>query len=206
MILTQGLINHLENGTVNMAKIKKIKKAQSGMLKPASRPVINDTSKAKGKGLEEFDPYKEKKSGGDRGGGGLKFKEERPKLVDVWRAAKNKTGGKVRKAQDGISKTRTFPLDTKKGYKAKVVEKETPEGRTATVKVRRTIGGFLSGKKKGGDYQIPAYNVPQREKESPERPRGSNTGNKDVPRRTKNGGKVTKKSISKPINKKSKKK
>lgn len=184
--------------------IKKIKKAQSGMLKPASRPVINDTSRAKGIGLEEFDPYKEKKSGGDRGGGGLKFKEERPKLVDVWRAAKvkQKTGGKIKKAQDGVTKTRNFPLDTKKGYRAKVVEKETPEGRTATVKVRRTIGGFLSGKKKGGDYQIPAYNVPQRKNpmDSPERPPKESTGNKDIPRRTKNGGKVTKKkSINKPL-------
>jgi hypothetical protein len=190
-----------------MAKIKKIKKAQSGMLKPVSRPVINDTSKTKGIGLEGFDPYKEKNSKEGRGGGGIYLEDKRPKLVDVWRAARSKKkGGVIKKAQDGVTKTRTFPLDTKKGYKAKVVEKETPEGRTATVKVRRTIGGFLSGKKKGGDYQIPAYNVPQREKESPERPRGSNTGNKDVPRRTKNGGKVTKKSISKPINKKSKKK
>ena len=55
---------------------------------------------------------------------------------------------KIEKAQDGVTKTRNFPLDTKKGYRAKVVEKETPEGRTATLKVRRTIGGFLSGKKK----------------------------------------------------------
>lgn len=187
--------------------IKKIKKAQAGMLKPISRPAINDTSRAKGTGLEGFDPYKEKKSE-DRGGGGLKFKEERPKLVDVWRAAKvkQKTGGKIKKAQDGYTKTRNFPLDTKKGYRAKVVEKETPEGKTATVKVRRTIGGFLSGKKKGGDYQIPAYNVPQREQGSPERPKGSNMGNQDIPRRTKNGGKITKKSISKSINKKTKKK
>lgn len=189
--------------------IKKIKKAQAGMLKPISRPAINDTSKSKGTGLEGFDPYKEKKSEGDRGGGGLKFKEERPKLVDVWRAAKvkQKTGGKIKKAQDGYTKTRTFPLDTKKGYKAKVVEKETDEGKTATVKVRRTIGGFLSGKKKGGNYQIPAYNVPQRNQGSPERPPKEPTGNKDIPRRTKNGGKVTKKkSIVKPLNIKRKKK
>jgi hypothetical protein len=199
-----------------MAKIKKIKKAQSGMLKPASRPVINDTSKTKGIGLEGFDPYKEKNSKEGRGGGGIKMEEKRP-LIDVWRAARSKKKGgvvKKKKAQNGYTKDYPIPSvskspeGTKKGYKAKVVEKVTPEGRTATLKVRRTIGGFLSGKKKGGDYQIPAYNVPQRRnpEDSPERPKGSNMGNQDIPRRTKNGGKVTKKSISKPINKKSKKK
>ena len=80
---------------------------------------------------------------------------------------------------------RIFPLDAKKGYKAKVVRKETEEGATETLKVRRTVGGFLSGKKKGGDYQIPAYNVPQGEQGSPERSKGSNTGNKEISRRIK---------------------
>ena len=113
---------------------------------------------------------------------------------------------KIKKAQDGV-KTRNFPVDSKKGYKAKVVQTETPEGRTATLKVRRTVGGFLSGKRKGGDTQIPVYNVPQRFRtDNPERSKESNTGNQDFPRRTRNGGKITKKSINKPLNKKVKKK
>ena len=82
---------------------------------------------------------------------------------------------------------RFFPFETKKGYKATVVE-ETKDGvTTANVKVRRTIGGFLSGKPKGKDIKMPIYNVPQRQQksESPERPKISNTGNKDITRRTK---------------------
>jgi hypothetical protein len=79
---------------------------------------------------------------------------------------------------------KVFPIDSKKGYKAKVVEKETEEGKTATLKVTRTVGGFLSGKKKGGDAQIPAYNVPQGKQRSPERPKELNMGNQDFPRRT----------------------
>ena len=114
---------------------------------------------------------------------------------------------KIKKAQDGVTKTRTFPVDSKKGYRSKVVEKETPEGRTATLKVRRTIGSFLSGKRRGGDAQLPAYNVPQprNPQDSPERPKGSNTGNQEIPRRTKNGGKITKKPIIKLKNKTKKK-
>jgi hypothetical protein len=114
---------------------------------------------------------------------------------------------KVRKAEDGITKIRKFPIDTKKGYRAKVVEKETPEGRTATLKVRRTIGSFLSGKPKGGDVQLPAYNVPQRRvpQDSPERPLKEPSGNQEIPRRTKNGGKITKKPIIKLKNKTKKK-
>lgn len=82
---------------------------------------------------------------------------------------------------------RFFPFASKKGYKATVVEDTKNGVTTANVKVRRTIGGFLSGKPKGKDIQIPIYNVPQRQQnsESPERPKGSNMGNKDISRRTK---------------------
>lgn len=83
---------------------------------------------------------------------------------------------------------RVFPLDTKKGYKARVVEKTNDEGvTTAKVEARRTVGGFLSGKSKGKDVQLPVYNVPQRRQpqESPERPKGSNTGNQEISRRIK---------------------
>ena len=117
-----------------------------------------------------------------------------------------KRGGKIKKAEDG---RRVFPLDTKKGYRAKVVEKTDDDGvTTAKVKIRRTIGGFLSGKPRGKDVQLPVYNVPQREQrsENPERPKSSNTGNQDLPRRVKTGGKVKKKSIVKPLKYKTKKK
>ena len=85
--------------------------------------------------------------------------------------------------QDSVIKV--FPLDVKKGYKSNVIQKETEEGTTATIKTRRTVGGFLSGKNKVGDIQIPAYNVPQRNTQSsPERSR-EQTGNKEIPRRIK---------------------
>ena len=135
MILTQGLINHLENGIANMA-IKKVKKAQYG--------------------------------------------------------------------------DRTFPIPSKQGYKAKVIENTTPEGTTAKVKVRRTIGGFLSGKPKGGDFQMPAYNVPQRlpRIDTPERSKGQkyNTGDSTNFKIARKGAKLTKKSIIKPKSIKKKKK
>lgn len=113
---------------------------------------------------------------------------------------------KVRRAQDGY--TEEYPFPTKKGYKAKVVEKVTPEGRTATVKVRRTIGGFLSGKPRGRNIQMPAYNVPQRRnpEDSPERPpkKRYNTGNEPGPKIAKKGTKI-KRSIVKPKSIKKKK-
>ena len=78
---------------------------------------------------------------------------------------------KIKKAQFG---ERTFPMPTKKGYKAKVTEVTTPEGTTAKVKVRRTVGGLFSGKPRGKNIQMPAYNVPQRTLriDAPERPKG----------------------------------
>ena len=114
---------------------------------------------------------------------------------------------KIKKAQFG---ERTFPFPSKKGYKAKVVETTTPEGTTAKVKVRRTIGGFLSGKPKGGDFGIPMYNVPQRlpKFEGPERPPGKkyDTGDTTNVKIAKKGTKLTKKSIVKPKSIKKKKK
>lgn len=78
---------------------------------------------------------------------------------------------KIKKAQPG---ERVFPMPTKKGYKAKLIETTTPEGTTtAKVKVRRTVGGLFSGKPRGKNIQMPAYNVPQRLRiDEPERPKG----------------------------------
>ena len=83
-------------------------------------------------------------------------------------------------------KKREYPFESKKGYKAVVVEDEKDGVTTAKIKVKRTFGGFISGKPKGKSIQIPAYNVPQIEKyENPERPKTSSSGNKDFPRKTK---------------------
>lgn len=79
---------------------------------------------------------------------------------------------KIKKAQPG---ERVFPMSTKKGYKAKVIENTSPEGvTTAKVKVRRTVGGLFSGKPRGKNTQMPVYNVPQRTLriDAPERPKG----------------------------------
>lgn len=79
---------------------------------------------------------------------------------------------KIKKAQPG---ERIFPMATKKGYKAKVIENTSPEGTTtAKVKVRRTVGGLFSGKPRGKNVQMPVYNVPQRtlRTDAPERPKG----------------------------------
>lgn len=86
---------------------------------------------------------------------------------------------RIKKAQNG---DRTVDLpDVKIGYKAKVMEKVSPEGvRTAKVKVKRNVGGLLLGKKKGVTGNLPVYNVPQGKRESPERERSGRAGMKEA--------------------------
>lgn len=107
-----------------------------------------------------------------------------------------KKGGVV-KAQNGSNTFKISTNDMVPGYKAKVVEKTDSEGvRTAKMKVRRTIGGLLLGKKKGKTINVPAYNVPQFSgssnspfKVNPER-KDPGESPEGTLRKTKNGGKL----------------
>jgi hypothetical protein len=62
------------------------------------------------------------------------------------------------------------------------------------MKVNRTVGGLLLGRKKGRTIDIPAYRVPQSSnsplKGNPERKPASETA-EGILRKTKNGGKMT---------------